>query len=113
MEAAITLSPKLTRQQRRIVPMLLDGMPDHVIAERMNLEVTSVRTHLFRLYQRFGVHSRWQLIFELQRTHYEWLEQRYAAMLEHIEACPCPCCEQLQSIATDGVPEQPAYTVLD
>jgi DNA-binding CsgD family transcriptional regulator len=52
----------VTRQfsprQAQIVSLVAEGRGDKEIAERLGVSVSTVRTHLQRLYREIGVHSR-------------------------------------------------------
>jgi DNA-binding NarL/FixJ family response regulator len=45
-------------RQAQIVSMVAEGQGDKEIALRLGLSVSTVRTHLQRLYRELGVHSR-------------------------------------------------------
>lgn len=52
----------LTERQRIIVRMLLDGDRVSTIAEHLQVQPSTVRAHLNRVYQRLGVHSQARLV---------------------------------------------------
>ncbi len=52
----------LPRRQAEIVRHLLQGQSDRQIAMDMKISVATVRTHLSRLFSRFGVQDRCELI---------------------------------------------------
>ncbi len=45
-------------RQRQILALVADGLADKEIAVRLGVSARTVRTHLERLYQRYGLHSR-------------------------------------------------------
>jgi DNA-binding CsgD family transcriptional regulator len=45
-------------RQRQILALVADGLADKEIAARLGVSARTVRTHLERLYQRYGLHSR-------------------------------------------------------
>ena len=47
----------LTRQQRRVMPMVQSGMLNKVIADRLHLSVRAVEEHRAKLFDRLGVGS--------------------------------------------------------
>lgn len=52
----------LTRQQAAILELLADGLSNAEIADRLTVEVSTVKTHVSRLLQRFDLRDREQLI---------------------------------------------------
>jgi DNA-binding CsgD family transcriptional regulator len=45
-------------RQREILALVADGLADKEIAVQLGVSARTVRTHLERLYQRYGLHSR-------------------------------------------------------
>lgn len=45
-------------RQREILSLIAEGMGDKEIAARLGISPRTVRTHLERLYLRYGIHSR-------------------------------------------------------
>lgn len=56
---------RLSRQQIRIVELLLQGMRDKQIADELGLGVPTVRTYLARLFHRLQVADRVELILHV------------------------------------------------
>jgi DNA-binding CsgD family transcriptional regulator len=56
---------RLSRQQMRIVALVLEARSDKQIAAELDLRVSTVRTYLRRLYQRNGCSSRVGLILRV------------------------------------------------
>jgi ATP/maltotriose-dependent transcriptional regulator MalT len=56
----------LTAAERRVVSLVVDGCTNAEIAEQLFLSVKTVETHLARVYRRFGVKSRTQLVSSLR-----------------------------------------------
>ena len=55
----------LPAQQTRIVELVLEGKEDKQIAREMNLRIPTVRTHLNRIFHRFGISGRVELILRI------------------------------------------------
>ncbi len=55
----------LSRRQAQIVERLLCGRSDKQIAKELEVSVPTVRTHLGRLFMRFGVADRCELILHM------------------------------------------------
>ncbi len=55
----------LSRRQAQIVERLLCGRSDKQIARELEMSVPTVRTHLGRLFMRFGVADRCELILHM------------------------------------------------
>jgi DNA-binding CsgD family transcriptional regulator len=45
-------------RQREILALVAEGLADKEIAVKLGVSARTVRTHLERLYQRYGLHSR-------------------------------------------------------
>ncbi|MBM4024712.1 MAG: response regulator transcription factor [Planctomycetes bacterium] len=69
----------LSRRQGDVVEQLLQGHSDKQIARELQMSVPTVRTHLCRLFARFGVEDRGELIVHV-----------YAKSREKCQACGCP-----------------------
>jgi DNA-binding NarL/FixJ family response regulator len=69
----------LSRRQADVVEQLLQGHSDKQIARELQMSVPTVRTHLCRLFSRFGVEDRCELIVHV-----------YARSREKCAACGCP-----------------------
>jgi DNA-binding NarL/FixJ family response regulator len=54
-------------RQAEIVSLIAGGLEDKEIARQLGVSVTTVRTHLQRLYRQIGVHNR-------SRATVKWLE---------------------------------------
>jgi ATP/maltotriose-dependent transcriptional regulator MalT len=61
----------LTAAERRVVSLVMDGCTNAEIAEQLYLSKKTVETHLARVYRRFGVKSRTQLLSTLRHTQNE------------------------------------------
>jgi DNA-binding CsgD family transcriptional regulator len=61
-DTEVVLSPA----ERRVVSLVVDGLSNVDIAEQLFLSVKTVETHLARVYRRFGVKSRTQLVSALR-----------------------------------------------
>ena len=51
---------RLTPRQMEIASLIAEGCCDRDIADRLGVSYRTVRTHLERLYERFGIHNRTQ-----------------------------------------------------
>ncbi len=58
----------LTPQQQRVGRLLADGLSNAEIAKRLDLEVSTVKTHISRMLQRLDLRDRHQLIAHLWRS---------------------------------------------
>lgn len=52
---------RLTRRERDVVALVVEGLLDKEIAERLGISYTTVRTHLDRSFQKLGVTNRSRL----------------------------------------------------
>jgi DNA-binding NarL/FixJ family response regulator len=71
----LALSPR----QADVVEQLLQGHSDKQIAHELQMSVPTVRTHLCRLFTRFGVEDRCELIVHV-----------YRRFREKCQVCGCP-----------------------
>jgi len=69
----------LSRRQAQIVEQLLCGRSDKQIAKELEVSVPTVRTHLGRLFMRFGVADRCELILHI-----------FSCWREQCRRCECP-----------------------
>lgn len=51
----------LSRRQAQIVRLVLEGNADKQIAQKLNISMTTVRTHLHRLFEKFELNDRLEL----------------------------------------------------
>ena len=58
----------LTQRQEQIVNMVLEGLPNHEIAEKLHLSAHTVKNHLFRIYEKLGISNRTELILYAQSS---------------------------------------------
>jgi DNA-binding NarL/FixJ family response regulator len=65
--ADLTSCLRLSRQQSRIVALLLDGLCDKQISKAMGISLPTVRTHVGRLFAKMGVHDRVELMRDVFR----------------------------------------------
>lgn len=49
---------RLTERESQIVAMIANGLSDKEIADRLDLSVRTIRTHVERMFRRNDVHSR-------------------------------------------------------
>lgn len=54
-----------TRRERQVIEQLRSGLSDKHIANNLNISVTTLRTHLRKIYDKADVHSRTELISKL------------------------------------------------
>ncbi len=73
----------LPPRQADVVEQLLMGHSDKQIAHVLNMSVPTVRTHLCRLFSRFGVEDRCELIVHM-----------YGCFREKCMDCGCPRAQQ-------------------
>jgi DNA-binding NarL/FixJ family response regulator len=57
----------LTRRQLEIVRLIEEGLPNKVIAQRLFIEVSTVKNHVHNILQRLGVHHREDAALEVRK----------------------------------------------
>lgn len=65
----------LSKAHGRVVHLLLEGLSDREIADRLGIARNTVHNHLREIYRKFGVHSRAELIARLLRKSGDGLTQ--------------------------------------
>jgi len=58
----------LTDRQRGIIELIAVGYTDKQLARQLGISSSTLRTHLERLFRRFGVHSRAALVARRLRS---------------------------------------------
>jgi DNA-binding NarL/FixJ family response regulator len=58
----------LTKRRRQVASLVLGGLSNREIAEKLGLTVGTVKTHLHSIYEKLDIHSRTELTTAL--THY-------------------------------------------
>lgn len=54
------IAGKLTPREREVLALLREGLPNKVIANRLNLSEVTVKSHLFSIFRKLGVQNRVQ-----------------------------------------------------
>jgi DNA-binding NarL/FixJ family response regulator len=60
---------ELPPRQRQVIRQLFDGHSDKQIADQIGIALPTVRSHLRRLYTRFDVQDRTELVLHVVRVH--------------------------------------------
>src|SRR4051794_3340932 len=60
--------PELTPREREVLALLADGLPNKLIARRLNISEKTVKAHLTNIFQRIGVSDRTQAALWAQRN---------------------------------------------
>ena len=60
-------SPELTPREREVLALLADGLPNKLIARRLEISEKTVKAHLTNIFQRIGVTDRTQAALWAQR----------------------------------------------
>jgi DNA-binding CsgD family transcriptional regulator len=50
--------PRLSQRELEVALMICEGLPDKIIAHRLGVELSTVRTYLKRIFEKLGVNSR-------------------------------------------------------
>jgi DNA-binding NarL/FixJ family response regulator len=58
---------QLTRREREVLGLLLEGMPNKLIARRLGISEKTVKTHLTSVFRRLGVSDRVQAVLWAER----------------------------------------------
>lgn len=68
----------LSPRQMQILTLIAEGHPDKDIAQRLGVSVRTIDSHLQRLYQRYGLHSRAAVVAKWLREGGEPMEEANA-----------------------------------
>ena len=60
--------PRLTRREREIAALLLEGCTNKQVTARLGVSDQTVKNQLTRLYEKLGVRSRLELVVLVQRS---------------------------------------------
>ncbi len=52
----------LSSREREILTLLAEGLPNKLIGVRLSISSSTVRTHLFHIYKKLGVHCRTEAV---------------------------------------------------
>ncbi|MDD9155686.1 response regulator transcription factor [Aliivibrio sp. S4TY2] len=52
----------LTKKERKVLHLLLDGMNNYEISEQCHISINTVKTHISNVYKKFNIHSRNELL---------------------------------------------------
>jgi DNA-binding NarL/FixJ family response regulator len=58
----------LSQREQQIVNMVMEGLRNHEIAEKLHLSAHTVKNHLFRVYEKLGISNRTELILYAQSS---------------------------------------------
>ena len=64
--------PRLSRREREVVALVVEGRSNDEVGAELGIGVTTVETHLRRIFERFGLRSRTELVARALRE--GWLE---------------------------------------
>ena len=60
--------PELTPREREVLALLADGLPNKLIARRLDISEKTVKAHLTNIFQRIGVTDRTQAALWAQKN---------------------------------------------
>lgn len=69
---------RVSARQREILTLIAEGLSDKGIARRLGMSDRTVESHLQRLYQRHGVHTRAALVARWLREDTSWVPRGQA-----------------------------------
>jgi DNA-binding NarL/FixJ family response regulator len=64
--------PRLSRRERQVVALVVEGRSNDEVGAELGIGLTTVETHLRRIFERFGLRSRTELVARALRE--GWLE---------------------------------------
>jgi len=68
LQVHMTGTERMTQQQQRIVLLVGQGLSNAEIAERLSVEISTIKSHVSRILQRLNMPNRQQLIVHLWRS---------------------------------------------
>jgi DNA-binding NarL/FixJ family response regulator len=66
--AAMAAVNQLTAREREVLELVVHGLSNKEIADRLNVTLAAVRWHLKHIYQKLHVHSRTEAVLKLRST---------------------------------------------
>lgn len=63
-----TLFDDLTKAERRVAELLVEGLTNKEIANLLELSLATVKNHVASIFRRTGIHSRTRLIVAVSRA---------------------------------------------
>jgi len=54
-----------TQKEQQVIDLIRRGLPDKIMASCLDISITTLRTHIRKIYQKSDVHSRSELLFKL------------------------------------------------
>lgn len=81
---------RLTKRQREVCKLLVNGHNELEIAKRLGCSKFTVHNHIRAIYERYGVHSRDRLVFTLLANHHASSEHLSATITIATELSPAP-----------------------
>ena len=61
-DAAAGIKSILTARERQVLELMMTGMPNRLIAERLNITHGTLKTHINHIYQKLMVSDRWSAV---------------------------------------------------
>ena len=58
----------ISSREREILGLLLKGMSNHDIEEHLHISYNTVKNHVYNIYRKLGVNSRWQMLGKIRDT---------------------------------------------
>lgn len=68
-QTAEPTGPSLSAREREVLQLVAAGLSSPEVARRLNLSITTVKTHLQRVYEKLGVSDRAAAVAEAMRQH--------------------------------------------
>jgi LuxR family maltose regulon positive regulatory protein len=66
-----SLTEPLTGKEKEVLLLLSEGLPNRQIADRLQITIGTVKTHLHRIYEKIQVKNRWEAIDYVRRKWHE------------------------------------------
>jgi len=67
-DAAMAEVEKLSAREREVLDLVVQGLSNKEIVDRLNITIDGVRWHLRNIYQKLHVHSRTEVLVKLRRS---------------------------------------------
>jgi two-component system, NarL family, nitrate/nitrite response regulator NarL len=59
---------RLTPREAEVLDLAAEGLPDKLIAQRLSIQVQTVKNHMQKILRKFGVHGRGAAVARIRRT---------------------------------------------
>lgn len=87
-QSSANLSEKLTPRQLDVLAMLCEGLPNKLIARRLNISAGTVKVHIVHIHRALGVASRLQAVLAARKLGFDGVARAQDAVAQPTRITP-------------------------